>query len=65
MVVGSGADGQEIILKASLVQKGDFIKAWGQDPWTGRAVPGWDHEERLIVYLGVGGGKATSKGIFI
>ena len=23
-------------LKMSLVQKGDFIKAWGQDPWAGR-----------------------------
>ena len=22
-------------LKMSLVQKGDFIKAWGQDPWAG------------------------------
>ena len=31
-------------LKKSLVQKGDFIKAWGQDPWAERAalqVWGW------------------------
>ena len=27
-------------LKTSLVQKGDFIKAWGQDPWAGRAALG-------------------------
>ena len=30
-------------LKMSLVQKGDFVKAWGQDPWAGRAV--WGREE--------------------
>ena len=27
-------------LKMSLVQKGDFSKAWGQDPWAGRAALG-------------------------
>ena len=36
-LVGSGADGQERIPEESLVQKGDFIKAWGQDPWAERA----------------------------
>ena len=25
-------------LKLSLVQKSDFIKAWRQDPWAGKAV---------------------------
>ena len=33
--VRSGAN--ELILEKSLVQKGDFMKAWGQDPWAGRA----------------------------
>ena len=42
--MGFRADGQERILK-SLVQKDDFIKAWGQgwerqDQWAGRAVLG-------------------------
>ena len=27
-------------LKTSLVQKGDFIKAWGQDQWAERTVLG-------------------------
>ena len=36
----SGADGQERNLETSLVQKGDFIKAGGQDPWAGRAALG-------------------------
>ena len=26
-------------LKTSLVQKGDFIEAWGQDPWAEKAAP--------------------------
>ena len=34
--VRSGADDQERILEASLVQNGGFIKAQGQDPWAGR-----------------------------
>ena len=34
------ADGQEGILGTSLVQKGDFIKARGQDLWTERAALG-------------------------
>ena len=62
MIVGftrSGADGQERNLKTSLVQKGDFVKAWGQDPWAGRAAP--DPVERLLIYLGVGGGKVQGK----
>lgn len=33
----SGANDQEGILQMSLVQNGGFIKAWGQDPWAGRA----------------------------
>ena len=35
-----GFDGQGRILEMSLVQKGDFIKAWGQDPWAERAALG-------------------------
>ena len=37
---GARADGQERILEMSLVQKGDIIKAWGQDPWVERAALG-------------------------
>ena len=37
---GSGADGQERILEMSLVQKGDFIKAQGQNLWADRAAVG-------------------------
>ena len=29
-----------VVFETSLVQKGDFIKAWGQDPWAERAVVG-------------------------
>ena len=39
-VLGCGANGQERILEIFLVQKDGFIKAQGQDPWTGRAVLG-------------------------
>ena len=46
-------------LKTSLVQKHAFIKARGQDPWAGRAAP--DPVERLLIYLGVGGGKVQGK----
>ena len=46
-------------LKTSLVQKGDFIKAWRQDPWAGRAVP--DPVERRVIHLGVGGGQVQGK----
>ena len=35
-----GANSQERILETSLVQKGGFIKALGQDPWTERAAQG-------------------------
>lgn len=35
-----GADSQERILEMSSVQKGGFIKAWGQDPWAERAALG-------------------------
>ena len=38
-----------------MVQKGDFIKAQKQDLWA-EELPG-DPEERLVLYLGVGGGK--------
>ena len=37
---GSKPDGQERILETSLMQKGDFIKAQGQNPWAERAKPG-------------------------
>ena len=33
----STADEQERILETSVVQNGGFIKAWGQDPWAGKA----------------------------
>ena len=36
---GSGTHAKKEFLKTSLVQKGDFIKAQGQDPWAGRAAP--------------------------
>ena len=36
-VLGLGTDGQERILESSLVQRGGFIKAQGQDPWAERA----------------------------
>ena len=39
-VLGFGAHGQENILQTSLVQKGGFIKAPGQDLWAGRGAPG-------------------------
>ena len=39
-MLGSQADGQERILGTSLVQKGGFIKAQGQDPWAERAALG-------------------------
>ena len=57
-MVGFGADGQERILETSLVQKGGFIKAQGQDPM-GRKY--WDCAEQLIIYLGAGGGKDKGK----
>ena len=37
MVVQSGANGQERILKTSSVQKGNFIKAKREDRWAERA----------------------------
>ena len=46
-------------LKMSLVQKGDFIKTRGQDAWAGIAA--LDHEERLVLYYRVGGGKVQGK----
>ena len=46
-------------LKTSLVQKGDFIKARGQDPWAGRAA--WDQEQRLVIYYGAGVGQVQGK----
>ena len=38
---GSRANGQErILLETSLVQKGDLVKAWGQDLWAEGAAQG-------------------------
>ena len=37
---GFRADGQGRILETSWVQKGGFIKAWGQDPWAERRALG-------------------------
>lgn len=39
MLVRSGAHGQERILKKSLVQKVEFIIAWGQDPGRQKEMP--------------------------
>ena len=39
-MLGFGADGQERIVEMSLVQKGDFMKARGQDLWVERAALG-------------------------
>ena len=39
-MLGFGVNGQERILETSLVQKGGFIKVWGQDPQAERAVLG-------------------------
>ena len=36
-MLGFKAAGQERILEMSFLQKASFIKAWGQDPWEGRA----------------------------
>ena len=36
-MLGFEVDSQERILEMSLVQKGGFIKAQGQDPWAGIA----------------------------
>ena len=56
----SGADDQERILEASLVQNSWFIKAQGQDPWAERAAaPGC--EGWLIIYHGVGGSKEKGR----
>ena len=38
-VMGFREGSQERILKISLVQKGGFIKAQGQDPWAQGALP--------------------------
>ena len=47
-------------LKMSSVQKGDFIKARGQDWWAERATR--DHEERLVYTMGLG--EVKSRGSF-
>lgn len=57
--LGSGANGQERILKMPLVLKGVFIEARGQDLWAERAA--WDCEKQLIIHFGVGGGKDKGK----
>jgi len=52
--LGFEAYGQERILQNSLVQKGSFIKAWGQAPWAGRVAPG--HEECPLYTFKLGKG---------
>ena len=37
VVGGSELTAKKEVLKTSLVQKGDFIEAWGQDLWAERA----------------------------
>ena len=39
-MLGFEANGQEKILEMSLVQKGGFIKAWGQNLWAEKAALG-------------------------
>ena len=58
-VVGSRAYAHKEFLKTSLVQKGESIKARGQDPRAGRAAPGL--EESLLIYYGVVGGLVLGK----
>ena len=67
--VGSRSESQERILEMSLVQKSDFIKAWGQPPWAfNQELPLGYNKEWLIIYSRVGGGKEkkeVSKGTLI
>ena len=56
--VGPRANSQEF-LKTSLTQKGDVVKAQGGTCGQ-EELPG-DHEERLVIYNGVGGGKVQGK----
>ena len=53
-MLGFEADSQERILETSLVQKGDCIKARGQDMW--QKEQHWGHEEWPIIYFQVGRG---------
>ena len=53
-ILGFRVNNQERMLETSLVQKGSFIKAWGQDPWAERAAVG--SEELCIIYFQVGRG---------
>lgn len=46
--------GQERILETNLVQKVDFIKAWGQDPWAERAPKEFLYVKVDLQILGVG-----------
>ena len=46
---------KKVFLKTSLVQKGDFTKARGQDPWAGRAA--WGRDGQLVIYPQVGRGQ--------
>ena len=48
-------NGQERILQMSLVQKGGFIKARGQD--SGENELHWGGEEQPLIYEGIGRGK--------
>ena len=41
------------------MQKGDFIKHG--DRTRGQEELPWDHEERLVIYYGIGGGKVQGK----
>ena len=53
-MLGFEVDSQERILEMSLVQKGGFIKAQGQDP--GQKELHWGHKEWLTIYFQVGRG---------
>ena len=57
---GSRANGSGI-LETSVVQKGDFTKARGQDPWAERATLFLSSEEWLATHYGIRGGKGRRK----
>ena len=53
---GPGLMAKKEFLKTSVVQKDDFIKAWGQDPWAGSAAWGRDRNSLYTLRLGRGQG---------
>lgn len=58
-MLGSEANGQERILETSMMQKGGFIKAQG-DQTCGQEGLHWGHEEQLTPHFDVGRGSGTT-----